>query len=192
MPMWWRKAAQLPPFVRERVPKDVHAAAQAESGEWLAACGEALWVIGAECGGANAELGVTKQPSGVTKAEPGVTKAEPAVTNYPWWQFANGAFQGEERRLQLSFIDAEAEQLEFTLAERGARQFVAAITERIDDSIVHQQFVELPSGVTARGQVRRGSDGELFAQVPWDEAAGEADRVVLAALERELLEAVGI
>ena len=190
--MWWRKAAQLPAFVRDSVPKAVHAAAQAESGEWLVACGEALWVIGAECGGANAEPCVTKDPSAVTKDPSGFATARPAVTNYPWWQFANGAFQGERRRLRLSFIDAQAEQLEFTLAERGAQQFVAALTERIDDSIVHQQFVELPSGVTARGQVRRGSDGVLFAQVPWEQAAGEADRVVLAVLERELLGAVGV
>ena len=163
---------QIPAEIKAIAGRGVHAAAQAEDGAWLVATSSALRIF---------ELAV---------AAPQYRQ----VAEFEWWQFANGSFQGEKRLLQLTFIDPQLAALTFSLPQRkdrAAMKLVAAVTERIDNSIVYQQFGDLPSGVTVRGQVRRGSDGELFAQLPWQQAVTAEDRRILAQLERELMEAVG-
>lgn len=208
----------LPPAVRARYGhRHVLAALHADSGEWLVVTPAVLGVFtlgdtpSLAAAGDNAAVpaaALSVAPAAaptIPNAEPAARKAEPAASGtagageelqeFAWWQFANGRFDGEARTLTLTFVDSTAAPLVYALNGSQAVKFVVAVTERIDDSILYQQFVDLPSGVMARGQVRRrwrnsGAE-ELFAQVPWELAASPADQEALAGLERALLEAVG-
>ncbi|WP_124054974.1 hypothetical protein [Arcanobacterium ihumii] len=114
------------------------------------------------------------------------------VERIEWSDFANAAWDGVKRELVMVFIDPSLQNLRFVLIDEYSENFVTAVRERIDRSIVYQQFVELSSGVIARGQVRRNSDETLFTQIVVDGVVGEGDSSMLHDLEAELREAVGL
>ncbi|MFC5369953.1 hypothetical protein [Arcanobacterium bovis] len=109
-----------------------------------------------------------------------------------WADFAQAGWDEQERLLTLKFIDPALPALQFELFEDYSENFVTAIRERVDRSIVYQQFVELSSGVIARGQVRRNADETLFTQILVDGDVEARDREILANLDIELREAVGL
>ncbi|MBM7825565.1 hypothetical protein JOD55_001392 [Arcanobacterium pluranimalium] len=111
-----------------------------------------------------------------------------------WSDFAHAAWEDSQRLLTLTFIDPALPQMRFELVENYSENFVTAVRERIDRSVVYQQFVELTSGVIARGQVRRNSDETLFTQILVDGEIHDKDRdeELLRELETELREAVGL
>ena len=111
---------------------------------------------------------------------------------FDWFEFANGAWTGEDRELKLTFIDDEREPLVLSFDGEDIPAVVPVLNERIDDSVVYQQFVKLDSGEDVRGQIRRDRAGELFVQVPWGKAASDGDRAALEQLAVELRDAVGM
>ncbi|MDD7465996.1 MAG: hypothetical protein PUK59_07195 [Actinomycetaceae bacterium] len=158
------KKKDIPSGIYAHFGKTLQAVARTSEGQWLAA---GLW-----------EFGVWEPETGDVYA-------------YSWTDFARGRYQGEGAQLTLTFIDGEREPLTFVLTSDDAVTFVAAILERVDDSIVYQEFAQLASGQTVSAQIRRKSDGTLFAQVPWGVSDSDDDRTILAALEHSVKEAVG-
>ncbi|MCI6573712.1 MAG: hypothetical protein PT944_01310 [Actinomycetaceae bacterium] len=155
----------IPPEIQAHFGKTLQAITRTADGHWLAA--------------GFAECGVWEPETGELHA-------------YPWVDFARGTYRGESAQLRLTFIDEHREPLSFTAVPDEAAPFIAAMLERIDDSIVYQEFAELAAGQTVSAQMRRKADGTLFAQVPWESARSAEDRAILAALEHSVKEAVGV
>ncbi|MDY5589389.1 MAG: hypothetical protein SPF30_05495 [Arcanobacterium sp.] len=187
--------SEIPEGLRKCFGQKLQAAARTNSGQWLAASFGELRVWSPEAGAdPSAELGgqTIESANAFPTAESGnSTELESSLHIYPWVDFARGTYRGETAQLQLSFIDPAREPLLFELAPEQAAILVPAILERVDDSIVYQEFAQLVSGEVVSAQMRRRADGTLFAQVPWYMAHTSGDRAILAALEYSVKEAVG-
>lgn len=111
---------------------------------------------------------------------------------FEWSDFANARWEGETQQLRLIFVDRQISDIYLQLADAYDETLLRAIRERVDRSVVHQIFRDLPSGGKATGQVRRNADESLFTQVISDDVRTVADREALEVLEAELREAVGL
>lgn len=109
-----------------------------------------------------------------------------------WSDFEAGSWDDDADQLTLSFVDPRIEPIRLTLPRDADPLIITMIRERIDRSIVFTQVAELPSGLVARGQVRRNPDESLFTQIIVDGDASQADLEALNGLETQLREAVGL
>ncbi len=124
--------------------------------------------------------------------ELGIMSEDGSRETYEWAEFENGAWDDERNLLTLTFVDPQQPPLSIELPRDADEVIITMVRERVDRSIVYQQFADLPSGGIARGQVRRNADETLFTQIIVDHDISDADRAVLNQLESELREAVGL
>ncbi|MDY5584904.1 MAG: hypothetical protein SPG61_03840 [Arcanobacterium sp.] len=118
--------------------------------------------------------------------------ADGTTLELEWSDIANARWDGDTHKLRISFVERNLADLVLELSKNYDQVFLRAIRERIDRSVVHQIFRDLPSGGKATGQVRRNADESLFTQVISDDVRTVADREALEVLEAELREAVGL
>ncbi|MCI7551635.1 MAG: hypothetical protein PUK40_05395 [Actinomycetaceae bacterium] len=179
--------SKLPHYVRDLSDKKPLAATRAGYGSftvWIAAWANELGIF--PC--ADASTGV--QPAGTPLDVESGDSGE--VKRFDWSEFSFGSWDLDDLKLMLNFVDPSREPLAFTLFSDFSEQLVTMVRERVDRSVVYQQFVELPSGTNARGQVRRNRDEELFTEVVVDGDLTQEDLGVLDNLESELRDAVGL
>ncbi|MFY9262819.1 MAG: hypothetical protein GX483_06025 [Actinomycetaceae bacterium] len=111
---------------------------------------------------------------------------------HEWSDFENGSWDDDTNTLILTFVDPRLEPLVLSLPREADGLIITMIRERVDRSIVLQQFAEMPSGGIARGQLRRNADESLFVQIIVDNEPTAADEAVLRELENDLRGAVGL
>lgn len=87
----------------------------------------------------------------------------PAFLDRPWHEVDQGEWDGEEYRIQLTWVDGtEPADLVLTSAEGAVAD---TLHERVQASLVHVEQEKAPGGGVLRGAIRRASSGELFSQV---------------------------
>ncbi|WP_297564991.1 hypothetical protein [uncultured Arcanobacterium sp.] len=165
--MFTRHRASLPDFIYTAAAQPPLAASVLETAAdtelWLAAWPQKLGIIGAE-----------------------------VCEFIEWADFLRGAWDSESRTLTLTFVNPKLEALIFQFPADYDETLILMIRERIDRSVVFQQFTELPSGGIARGQVRRNADESLFTQIIADATPAPEDQEVLWNLEADLRDAAGL
>lgn len=122
----------------------------------------------------------------------GIISADGESNFYEWSEFATGAWDETSDTLSLTFVDPRTDSIQLHLTDDASSTLITMVRERIDRSIVYQQFETLPSGGIARGQVRRNADESLFTEIMVDREPAEYDIPTLNRLENDLREAVGL
>ena len=78
------------------------------------------------------------------------------------------------------------------VAEGEDERIALVVRERIEHSIVFQEHADLPSGLSARGLVRRDADGSLFTQIVIDGQPDARDEADLDRLDASIRDVVGM
>lgn len=126
-----------------------------------------------------------------------------STTNYVWlvgdtlkevsWADVEGAsWDDVHHALTLRFVDSTQAPWVHVFADGTERDFPLVVRERVQNSIVFQEDVVLPSSARARGLVRRASDESLFTQVIVDGHSSPDDEAELERLESSLRDVTGI
>ncbi len=111
---------------------------------------------------------------------------------YSWSDIEYAHWSGATRRLDIGFVAPSSPPLSLTFPQ-GYRQRIAyVIRERVQNSLVYQEHVELPSGAKARGMVRRGTAGDLFTQILIEGVSLPEDEAILDQLEVSMRDVVGL
>lgn len=92
---------------------------------------------------------------------------------FEWYEIETAAWDETKRIFTMTFVDSQQEPIEIQFALDANDSLLTMIHERVERSIVCQGFAELPSGGTARGQVRRRADESLFVQLIVDKQPRE-------------------
>ena len=106
------------------------------------------------------------------------------VEDRRWHEFEAAAWTDATRTLSASFVDDRVAPLRLVVAEGEG--------ERIEHSIVFQEHADLPSGLSARGLVRRDADGSLFTQIVIDGQPDARDEADLDRLDASIRDVVGM
>ena len=121
-----------------------------------------------------------------------IAPAEGERVEYEWSDFEGATWDDDADLLAITFIDSRIPQLRFVLSPDADPLVLTMIRERVERSLVFQQFRELPSGAVARGLVRRNADESLFSQILVSGTVTAADQAELDALDVEIRDAVGL
>ncbi|SPT54144.1 Uncharacterised protein [Actinomyces bovis] len=123
---------------------------------------------------------------------------------WEWAQVDRASWAGEERCFTLHWLEPGQEPLLLVVpeeiqigdktAEVDPNPFARVLRERVDSVVVHRVSGTLSGGEPVSVSARRAADGSLFTTVSGVlvEDLSEADREVLAALERRLKDGVGL
>ena len=135
----FRRTPRLPGPVADRLPPGDRALAAAvlASGDWAVVTPAALVVVG--------EDGVQQR--------------------HPWHEIQHGAWDGDDRRLTVTWVEGARPPLVLTTADDEVERFTTALREHVQSSVVHVEAETLPSGTVIQVHVRRDEAGELFSQL---------------------------
>ncbi|MFH5823455.1 hypothetical protein [Georgenia sp. AZ-5] len=123
-----------------------------------------------------------------------VADADGVRGRHPWHEIQHGSWDGEARRLTITWVDGARAPLVLATASEDFERFTTALRERVQSSVVHTETAETASGALVRAQVRRDENGELFSQLTVQgRLDGDAEeRRLIDALERRVRAAVGL
>jgi len=114
------------------------------------------------------------------------------VEDRRWHEFEAAAWTDATRTLSASFVDDRVAPLHLVVAEGEDERIALVVRERIEHSIVFQEHADLPSGLSARGLVRRDADGSLFTQIVIDGQPDARDEADLDRLDASIRDVVGM
>jgi hypothetical protein len=89
--------------------------------------------------------------------------AEGEAVRRPWAEVAGASFEPERLRLAISWVSGEV--TEVALAQDDVGTLTAAVRQRIEESIVLRERVEVARGRHVQVVLRRTADGRLMTQV---------------------------
>ncbi|UFU04908.1 hypothetical protein [Ruania halotolerans] len=118
-----------------------------------------------------------------------------AVTlDRPWSDVDAASWDSEEGAVTISWVDGSAPTSLAVGEQAKVAEFVYALKERIDHSLVLLETVQLSGGGYLRGAIRRNADGSLFSQVTISGVSRPPSDVDarVAALESRIRAAVGL
>ncbi|SDU81545.1 hypothetical protein [Arcanobacterium phocae] len=111
---------------------------------------------------------------------------------YEWFEIEAASWDSALRELTIAFVDPAIETLRVRFAADANEQLLTMVHERVERSIVCRNYVDLPSGSMAYGQIRRRADESLFVQILVSAQPTQADMKEIAKLESELRDMVGL
>ena len=114
------------------------------------------------------------------------------VEDRRWHEFEAAAWTDATRTLSASFVDDRVAPLRLVVAEGEDERIALVVRERIEHSLVFQEHADLPSGLSARGLVRRDADGSLFTQIVIDGQPDARDEADLDRLDASIRDVVGM
>ena len=163
----FRRHARVPESVAAHLPGGDKplAAAQLASGPWMVVARDALLVVG--------EDGLAQRAA--------------------WHEIETGTWDGETRTFTIIWADRQRPAESFVFDSDDVAVFTAALRERVQASVVHQEIIEI--GTTrVRATVRRRADGSMYSQITAFGPLPDAPEVEreLDALEARVREAVGL
>jgi len=94
-----------------------------------------------------------------------VLEGEQSLVDRPWADVDRATMDSDTEELTITWVDGSAPTILPVGDQPGVSDFTFAVKERIDNSLVHLETEELPSGGVLRGAIRRNPDGSLFSQV---------------------------
>lgn len=90
--------------------------------------------------------------------------AAPAPSSHAWTDVDGASLDPETSQLTVRWVDGSAPAV-LHLMDDTATTFPRALHERVQNSVVHSERVELTGGRVVRVALRRGADGGLTTQV---------------------------
>jgi hypothetical protein len=119
---------------------------------------------------------------------------EPVPVSHAWTDVDGARLDPETAELTIRWVDGTSPTA-LHLADDTATAFPRALHERVQNSVVHSEKVDLSGGGVVRVVLRRGADDALFTQVIGTGDVDLADPVTAAAVdaaEARVRDAVGL
>ena len=134
-----RSVRQLPESVRARIPSGARVLA-------VRRLGDGSWAV-------------------VTTERFLVLEEDHTVLDRPWAEVDRATMDSDTEELAVTWVDGSPPDVLAVGESPGISDFTFAVKERVDNSLVHLELEQLPSGGVLRGAIRRNPDGSLFSQV---------------------------
>ena len=167
MPVFRPPPPRLPDAVAAHLPAGDKPLAQApmRNGSWAVVTRDALLVLG--------EDGLGQRTA--------------------WHEIETGTWDGDTRAFTITWADRERPDETLVLESDDVELLTAAIRERVQASVVHQEVIEI-GGTRVRATVRRREDRSLYSQLTafGPLPRGEETDRQLDELEARVREAVGL
>lgn len=180
-----------------RIKKDrIIGSARMSDGTWAVATRAALWLIKDNFSHDDAASADTPPADAAHSPTSPATAPAPEVVGGPWrWtQMLAAEWDGERARLLLTWAGSDLGPDELVFPEDTPDAFAQAVRAGVQSSLVHSQYVSLPSGGFGRAFIRREPGGELSSQlvIQGDYSGSAQERQMLIDLEAAAREAAGM
>ncbi|SED99755.1 hypothetical protein [Ruania alba] len=94
-----------------------------------------------------------------------VGSAETVTVDRPWSDVDTAAWSSETGHVTVTWVDGSEPTTLSVGDDAAVSDFVYALKERVDHSLVLLETVQITGGGYLRGAIRRNPDGSLFSQV---------------------------
>lgn len=115
-----------------------------------------------------------------------VSDGEKIVDSGFWHEVQYASWRAEDRVLTLVWTDSDRPSLVAATESENPKEFMEAVTLRVDNTIVATQAFTTSTGVNVAASVRRRFDGHLFSTIVSSGPVSEADEARAMQLEADL------
>ena len=109
-----------------------------------------------------------------------------------WYEVQAARWNAEDATLRIMWVDPQRPSWELVTVTEDPADFMRAMTEAVDHSMVMHQQIHVEAGTTVTAQIRRREDGHLFSILVADGPLDQEGQAQADALERRLREGVGL
>lgn len=109
-----------------------------------------------------------------------------------WYEVQAARWNAEDAALRIIWVDPQRPVWELTTVTEDPADFMRAMTEAVDHSMVMHKQITMGNGTVVTAQIRRREDGHLFSILVADGPLDQDGQAQADALERRLREGVGL